>query len=813
MARPLPVIIDGLDASEVRANRASRQMSDVANLPVGSYIETDNGEVPSVAEWYAEREEDIGNVGVLAAEAAQSAADAEASADRIMNVDWVGEWETGTDYSVNNGVAAPDLLGYVALQDHTAGVSFEADLDAGYWTFTAGMTRKEMNSSEGASLLGVKFPADWSKKRTVQESIEDSISFLMFEGSNNNYESDNATAFEIAAVVSSQTNRTIYIPDGRYKISRRANIKGGRFRCSAHVVIDASESVISGIFSASGSAEPEIFTSTNIGSGSTVVQTVAPHGLQVGDWFLLTSQRVCSHPDAGPQWQLGSVTAGASHPYFAEPLQVLQVNSDTSVTTSTAVIFPSYRIDNSQETHVGVRTRSGIKKINFDTGFRFVGGEFIQPNSYSQIFDIRWSFRPHIDITARLSGTVEGGALYFVYNYAPNYKLRVTRPVNWVLPPGVDHSRFNSVRDVSSWYTQTTLDEDEGSQCYDQAYLDICGIEAKADIRAFNTHEQGFTTHGNVYGCVINAFITGARRTACSNRARFGEFNIRIRGIAGLDTSHGMGLHEFGQTDLKVTYNIENVYRAFRFDKSSSSITDGPEVISCEFTGSAANAVSLAHFQRRVSPTVKPSSIRFIHTELDNVGRAVTMEEGYWNGIDFDDTRVQGYEGGTAGFFQYANNTAFHSIRRFSGRQIIKEYLAYCPRLTDTDLAAACRSKTISVDWSTVNLTESVVPSMMDGFNAVDAVSNLQDVINLRLFNRPVVATLANTIGTRTITLNAGYLGMPVGSNLQINMAGTQSAIVAAGSGVTVLGSLSATVGQILTITRTGGGTYVSSVA
>lgn len=96
MARPIPVIIDGLDASEVRARRASRQMSDVANLPAGSYIETDNGDVPSVAEWYAEREEDIGNVGVLAAEAKDSANLATRAADAAtVNSKVYPDLETG----------------------------------------------------------------------------------------------------------------------------------------------------------------------------------------------------------------------------------------------------------------------------------------------------------------------------------------------------------------------------------------------------------------------------------------------------------------------------------------------------------------------------------------------------------------------------------------------------------------------------------------------------------------------------------------------------------------------------------------------
>lgn len=156
--RPLPEIIEGLEKSEVRADRASTQMDGVANGPVGEFVETDNGPVPTIAQWYSQNEKFIEGVYIVGEQVAQDKIDTEQiKEDAVRETEQIKvDAITQTEQVREDAVVQINEIKDQAVLETTeqaeraeaAAVDFQEN----------GVKKPDLASNEGASLVGFKLP-------------------------------------------------------------------------------------------------------------------------------------------------------------------------------------------------------------------------------------------------------------------------------------------------------------------------------------------------------------------------------------------------------------------------------------------------------------------------------------------------------------------------------------------------------------------------------------------------------------------------------------------------------------------------------
>lgn len=648
--------------------------------------------------------------------------------------------------------------------------------------------RTDLSTSEGSELVGYRQELPGSLHINIKDRILGEVTLRDFGGIGKG--EDATLAFQKAASATTGSGISVRVFAGTYKIKGIVPVDSCIFVFDEGVVLDCTESINTGVFTVNGGVGPEIKIGANIDRGDNIVTSATPHGLSVGDWFLLKSQRSCSHADAGEHWRLGTLTDAASPVYFAEPLQVKEVISDTQIITTTDVIFPDYRIDKLNETLVGGREFSTIRKINFSTT-TFIGSPKVKaPLVYGQVFNLNWAHSPVVEMDVDFDIN-SGGAIYSRYVYNGLYTSRARRPLNWTLN-GEDHSRYNSFRDVSSWYCQWNLVEWFGSQCWDQTYSDICSIYPRVKIRSYSPMEQGATTHGNTYGVRMDVEVVNHKRTGVSNRARFAEIYARTEGIKSSAASMGVTLHEWGQQNATVkVYSMNNQY-AVSFQKSSLSQTASPQSVVATISGTVINPVlGAVNFGNRVGAPLVPSNIRLHDWILSNVPRFIyALSDSYWNGIEVDGVVGTGDGVQRSGAFMlFVDNSAYHTVRNVNLRNVGTESLIRAPRMPDSDLNNISGRQSINIEWESVAAQE-FSGNWVDGFLGVPAVSRMQDAVSMGRFNRIVVCNANNSVTNRELVLNGGTShALPVGSWLEFIANGTGVPYVTAGDGVTLTGS------------------------
>jgi len=340
---------------------------------------------------------------------------------------------------------------------------------------------------------------------------------------------------------------------GTYKLTGLLNMSDGvHLRVDDNATVDCTDSTAAYSVLAEGSTGAEVAIAANITSGDVIVKTTAPHGLAVGEWFLLKSQRACLHADAGAAWRLGETTEGAAQPFFAEPLQVLSVDSPTQVTTNSKVIFPGYRTDATAETYAGGRASATVAKINFAQRVKVTGGRWLKSAAGKSLVRMRWCMAPRVSIMDLQLGGSAGVGVYLESCFAGEVKAEATRPADWTLG-GVDHAQFNSFKDVGSWYCDWRVKDVNGCQGWDQSYLggEHPSIGPKLRMRSINAREDGATTHGACYGADIKVEAFGPQVSGFRNRARFSRISVRINGET-TGGSAGLILSGWGALDTIV---------------------------------------------------------------------------------------------------------------------------------------------------------------------------------------------------------------------------------------------------------------------
>lgn len=360
----------------------------------------------------------------------------------------------------------------------------------------------------------------WSG-RTQEEKNKEQISILDF-GGKAQAGFDNSTAINNAYAYSESVGGcTIHIPfsgSGTYEVKSKVYAKSNTtFIIDDGVLIDATSlkldeptDVNDAVWNISGSfVGSEIPLSANATSGDTTIKA-NNHGLQVGDYALLKSQRnAFSIADSGQDWWLGRATGSlnAHACYFGEPIEVLSVVSANEFTIRNPLVFPDYRTDKAQETNSLARSSATIQKMNFIKDSFVIGGSYKLDGStmFKEFISLNCGVqKTKCDLGANVGSAIQ--AIYSLYHVNTDNEA-VHSAEDYLI---VDHSQYNSFKDKSSWYGTWSYTDRYGMQGLDMTYIPnrVCSIQPHTIYaRTYNNNENSIITHGGVYGYTIDSVL------------------------------------------------------------------------------------------------------------------------------------------------------------------------------------------------------------------------------------------------------------------------------------------------------------------
>ena len=475
--------------------------------------------------------------------------------------------------------------------------------------------------------------------RSQASKNSDIVSLLDFGAP---YSTDSTTQLQAAMdYLNGIGGGTLYIPyhTGTLVISGVVSLRENvSIVCDKNLFVDCSVLTTGIQFQGYGSVSAEIPLSANKTSGDTLISTTASHGLSVGDDVLIISQRECAHADAGELWRLGETTANSASPFFAEPLVVSSVNSASSFTSTSPLIFPDYRTDKTLETSEFARETSTILKINAFKKFSWYGGIFKKESG--SLFRTTWGKDCHIQVKFE-RGYGTGQEVYFLNSINCTTKCEVNRPNDWVLES--DHSGYNSIKDVSSWYSYVDLFERNGSQGLDQTYSNYCGIGGTYKVRHIDSHEDGMTTHGCIYKATVDIYVVNAKATAFRNRARYCEGNI-----TAINCASGMRNSTYGILNSEIHVDLQNCYSQGIAMLDEGVVAISPAVKNTTYSGNivmTANSTGRAiEIEPNLDATNKytDSGITLRDMYIRSYGGAI-KSDSYINGVNINNVKIDHY--------------------------------------------------------------------------------------------------------------------------------------------------------------------------
>lgn len=408
--------------------------------------------------------------------------------------------------------------------------------------------------------------------------------------------------------------------------------------CAKNLIVDCRGYAGTKQFVLLGTTDAERVLTVNKTTGDTSIKTSPNHGYKVGDDVLIVSQRECAHADAGKLWQLGETTANVTSPFFAEPLVVESIANYSTFVSTSALIFPDYNINNSSETSPTARTASTVMRVNYAKSLEWHGGKFLK--NTGSLFDLTWTKDCVISIDVQ-RGYGTGQEVTNTFGLNNKIAVKVTRPANWVLE--ADHSSYNSVKDVSSWYTTVLLDEENGSQGLDQTYTLYCGILPTYKVRHINSHEDAMTTHGCVYGGDINVYAVNPKKAGIRNRARFVKVNIFAS-----NAYWGMYNSSWGVLDCQFDVHLVNCTRNGVVFLSTGVTSTAPAGKNVRLSGiiyispkSTSAAIDIRDNEDTAS-YYSDCKISLVNLNIRSYDRAIKAGMGM-NGITLDNVNIEHY--------------------------------------------------------------------------------------------------------------------------------------------------------------------------
>ena len=567
------------------------------------------------------------------------------------------------------------------------------------------------------------------------------------------------------------------------------------------VVIDGSNSGTGDIFQFMGTVGNEIATAANVTRGDVNISTVAAHGLAANEWFLIVGQRACLHADAGEEWRLGDPTGSGSMAFFGEPCQVAAVGSPTALTVRNGLLFPNYRTDRTLETYVATRVTT-IRKINFLDGVKITGGKFIVrgtgtssfPNNPRCAIRLMYCNRPIVQEQTFDLGPTQGYGFQAVSCLNGEFKMSAVRPANWSLG-GVDHSAFNSFKDISGWYNSWDIVDINGSQGLDCTYAGhpytyYPGISPKITGRAFNAREGGVTFHAGYFGGSVDNFEAyNCQQSGINCRSRFVDINNPRIINNGNVTGSAAGVFYFGWgVDCKIAGgHIEG------YDNGIRVIRDGDSDVGPAKRNMLIEGVSIARCNRGVylyKSQITPETALNCGVSIRNLKLAYLADSGvllddYWNGVDIDGVDVDVMTGfGRVIFIN--GNSVNHKIKNIStvGLPAGGTAIYRASAITDTTTFPTdiYRTPRLQVDWPSV---------ITDGNGSKAALTSTWFYRPTSDFTLAVEDSLTpiflNSTTGKTITVPADAdADFPIGTKIEIYQESSGQVTISAAPGVTI---------------------------
>lgn len=352
------------------------------------------------------------------------------------------------------------------------------------------------------------------------------------------------------------TGRTIVFPKGVYKVTNLNPLTSSNcelvFEPGAKIISDKTLDVMR--FQGTISAEKPIMANTTYGSEGLTVGS--GHGLNVGDWIYIKSQRDSLGDAADDDWRLGYATPAAQGCFYAEFHQVREVFIE-NVSLSTPIIFPDYRTDNTMEGTAASRPTSTWQKVDFVQNVTVKG------------------------LTIESAGMIrtQWAKNVVVEDYTWRCTARDGYALMWM------DSLDCEARNAKAYYDTTRLESNElalrnafkvagshksgfrnclvenGTQCFDFTYFGG-GAPTVAcyaiECETIQAQSNSLTTHGGSYMTQVVNNRFHSRRSGPSIRSRNSVVtgNIIEVGDRNSNDTHGIYLYEGWARDCIISNNI-----------------------------------------------------------------------------------------------------------------------------------------------------------------------------------------------------------------------------------------------------------------
>lgn len=306
---------------------------------------------------------------------------------------------------------------------------------------------------------------------------------------------------------------------------------------------------------------------TNFSNGAVIANATT---LNVGDYFMIMSQRdSLTYDDAGEDWCLGYRTPSGGACYFGEFKQ-LQSKSGNAIYSTDSYIYPSYYANNSAETSSAKRACSTVQKVSFasDILIKDIAIKYDFNPTQNGFTAIRGSYAKDVVVDnvnvvfENYNGTYGIGGIYFSHSYKctiKNSKVDITKR-----PEYTDHFYANVFKFASSQYCN--IDNCEGVNCtqtYDLTYYTnsipctCCSITNCTSLQASQT---GITSHQGTYQSTISNNKVFGSKQGIFNRSRNAIVNNNIVNChySEISSSYGIGIGECGACNSIIKGNSVN---------------------------------------------------------------------------------------------------------------------------------------------------------------------------------------------------------------------------------------------------------------
>ena len=450
----------------------------------------------------------------------------------------------------------------------------------------------------------------------------------------------------IQKALTAGAGRTVLFPAGTYKTGP-LNITGSNTR----VVLDAGARITlangGSCFQLNGTPGPELPISTALTTGATQITTTTAHGLSVGDWLLLTSQRDALSTDAGDDWKLGHPTSGGNMCYFGEWHQVAQVVNTTTINLRGAVLFPDYRPDKTKETSTYARASAVIQKISPVENVTITGGTV--RSAGGSVVNAYWAKGCVVD-GVRHECPSNGYTVTWNNSYGCEARNCTTTYPPTPASTLTARSSYKAVSSQECGFVGCV--SENAAQAFDVTYRakETCSVHCYVrECRVVSPESNPLTTHGGTYGSQVVNNVFRCPSNGMAIRSRNSVISGNVLEGGGAADSMGIYLYEGWARDCVITGNTISGFEQGIVVRDATDLGERFGWIGCVITSNRINKVKVGVNLSRWAYVFTGESGAVVADNVINLTSGSTESDhggvmvGSWvNGALITNNRVQG---------------------------------------------------------------------------------------------------------------------------------------------------------------------------